>query len=84
MIELSPEDSPGHCSELPLSRRFGKAGPGDLTSPLFWAKEQPMHPQHDLYFDRFQRFRLAAEMLAGLLGPALELFAVTNAIVVYG
>ncbi|MEW5775070.1 MAG: methyltransferase domain-containing protein [Thermodesulfobacteriota bacterium] len=28
-----------------------------------------MHPQHDLYFDRFQRFRLAAELLASLLGP---------------
>ena len=29
-----------------------------------------MHPQHDLYFDRFQRFRLAAELLGGLLGSA--------------
>lgn len=29
-----------------------------------------MHPQHDMYFDRFQRFRLAAELLGGLLGPA--------------
>lgn len=27
-----------------------------------------MHPQHEMYFDRFQRFRLAAELLDGLLG----------------